>query len=330
MGLAAALSSLPRAPLPSETLALEVARVPLDPRDAARERVGELVYRGGLVLRSADPRFGGFSDLRVSPNGTLLRAVSDCGRGFTATLSYDAHGRLSNLADPRLVDLVGPEGRALSAGQRDAESLIVNGQSLEVGFEGTDRILTYAGAPPFAGPARVVPTPARLRDCHSNGGIEAMALLSDERRFLVCEARRLPSQDVPAWLGRGPSWNERSYPLLFEGGWAGRPFRPSAAVSLPDGDVLVLERRFPPLGARIVRLDREALLGGKGPLRPREVARLESPLAVDNFEGIDVREQDGRTAVYVISDDNACAKNGGRARAPSPLRTTLLMFVFEP
>jgi len=36
--------------------------------------------------------------------------VSDCGRGFTASLSYDAEGRLVGLDDARLVDLAGPTG----------------------------------------------------------------------------------------------------------------------------------------------------------------------------------------------------------------------------
>jgi len=162
--------------------------------------------------------------------------------------------------------------------------------------------------------------------CESNGGLETMADVGQGRRLLVCEQRRFPSSTVPAWIGSGGRWTERDYPLVFEGGWGGEPFRPTGAALLPEGDVLVVERRFPPLGARIVRLD-AAGLDGTGPLQPHEIARLEAPLTLDNFEGIDVRrDPSGRTLVYLISDDNNCFKNGFD---PIPQRTLLLMFALE-
>ena len=68
-------------------------------------------------------------------------------------------------------------------------------------------------------------------------------------------------------------------------------------------------------------------LDGTGPLAPREIARFEAPLTVDNFEGIDARRDgSGRTLVYLISDDNNCFKNGFD---PVPQRTLLLMFALE-
>jgi hypothetical protein len=310
---------------------VEVERVPLDPAAPARERVGALDYRGGLWLRSSDSRFGGLSDLRVSADGSRLWAVSDCGYGFSADLSYDGKGRLAGLAEPRIVELVDADGDRLSRDERDAESLVEEGSSLEVGFEEDNRILAYALAPAFAGPARTLPTPRGLRHCKANGGIETMALLDGGRRFLVCEARRKPSSDTPAWIGSGESWMERSYPLLFEGGWGGEPFRPTSAAHLPDGDVLVLERRFPPIGARVMRIPRDDLnqrsSGPPYPLHPREIARFERTLTIDNFEGIAVRSAPGQTFVYLLSDDNNCAKTRHGPRGSGLQHTLLLMFV---
>ena len=158
-----------------------------------------------------------------------------------------------------------------------------------------------------------------------------MVLLDDQRRFLVCEARRGASLDTPAWIGKGDRWTERSYPLLFDGGWGGEPFRPTSAARLPGGDVLVLERRFPPIGARVAPdLTRRSLeataVGSPRPLRPREVARFERPLTLDNFEGIEVRPDGGQTLVYVLSDDNNCAKRHHGPRGSGLQRTLLLMF----
>jgi hypothetical protein len=98
---------------------------------------------------------------------------------------------------------------------------------------------------------------------------------------------------------------------------------------LPEGDLLVVERRFPPIGTRVVRIDR-ADLEGRGPLHPEELATIEPPLTDDNFEGIEVRRDEaGRTLVYLISDDNNCAKQPGGNRGTGLQRTLLLMFSLE-
>ena len=331
LAVVAVFTGLASGPRPNLPLSVSVTSVPLDPRHPDRDRVGGLRYRGGLWLRSDDSRFGGLSDLRVSSDGRELRAVSDCGYGFTAALSYDAGGRLQGLAQPRLIDLVGLQGQPLGHDERDSESLVVHADALEVGFEGKARIWAYSQDPPFAGPARPVPAPAGLSGCGSNGGIETMTMVDDSRRLLICETRRRASLDVPAWIGNGDGWVERSYPLLFRGGWAGEPFRATGATLLPGGggDVLVVERRFPPIGSRVVRITKQDL-EGRGPLRPIEIAAIEAPLTLDNFEGVDARSDGaGHTLVYLISDDNNCAKTPGGSRGTGLQRTLLLMFSLE-
>jgi len=189
-------------------------------------------------------------------------------------------------------------------------------------------VQSYGADPAFGGPARPLPSPPGVGACGRNGGLETMADTADGRRLLVCETRRGASSTVPAWVGRGQAWTPREYPLTFEGGWAGEPFRPTGAALLPDGDLLVLERRFPPIGARLVRLAR-ASLESAGPLAPREIARFESPLTLDNFEGVEARrDAAGRTLVYLLSDDNGCAKTPGSKRSGLQ-RTLLLLFALE-
>ena len=143
-------------------------------------------------------------------------------------------------------------------------------------------------------------------------------------------ARRGGARRAPCRRGSGAAetWAARDYPLAFDGGWAGEPFRPTGATRLPDGDLLLVERRFPPIGARIVRLARSSL-EGTGPLEPREIARLERPLTLDNFEGVEARrDASGRTLVYLLSDDNGCAKTAGSRRSGLQ-RTLLLLFALE-
>ncbi len=314
---------------PSETgpPVVDVSPVPLDPGDAGRKTVGRLRYLGGLWLRSQDPRFGGLSDLRLSADGGTLWAVSDCGSGFVARLHYDLDGDLASLSDARIVPLADAAGQPLGHDDIDAESLMrVGTDELDVGFEGRPCIRGYGLD--FAGPARSVGAPDGLDECGGNSGLELMSDAGDDRRLLICEGRKNASRTVPAWIGNGDSWQAREYPLKFDGGWAGEPFRPTSATRLPNGDVLVLERRFPPLAARVLRLSREQL-DGTALLEGSELARIEAPLTLDNFEGIDaLRDARGRTLVYLVSDDNNCAKSPN-ARRVSPQRTLLLQFVLE-
>ncbi len=324
LALSAALWATADAPRGAGPLALVVESVPLDPSDASRQSIGPLVYQGGLWLRGDDPRFGGLSDLRVSEDGESLVAVSDCGSGFSARLRYDGSGRLVGMSDARIVGLTGPDGTPLSADEIDAESLVGKpGGALEVGFEGRGRVHGYG--PAFEGPARQQATPPELAACNRNGGLELMVDAGDGKRMLVCEERKGASDTVPAWIGGADGWQEREYPLKFDGGWAAEPFRPTGAARLPNGDLLVVERRFPPLAARLVQIER-ASLAGRGVLEPRELARIEPPLTLDNFEGVEVRrDARGRTLVYVLSDDNNCAKVNAAARRGIQ-RTLLLMF----
>ena len=254
--------------------------------------------------------------------------MSDCGSGLTATLTYDPDGRLTGLADARLVD-------ARLRGERrpdevDAESLVATPEAPRGGFRRARRSASLRpSSPPLPGRVRPLTGPPGLGACGRNGGLETMTATADGGRFLVCEARRGASATVPAWVGRGETWTAREYPLHFDGGWMGEPFRPTGAALLPGGDLLVVERRFPPIGARIVRLSRTSL-GASGPLEPSEIARIEAPLTVDNFEGVEARRDaaSGETLVYLLSDDNGCSKRGA-TRVPGLQRTLLLMFALD-
>ena len=196
----AAVAAFPHgggSPRAEASLFLDATPVPLDAADLSRSAVGPLRYLGGLWLRSADARFGGLSDLRVSADGARLFAVSDCGRGFSASVVYDAEGRLAGLADARFVNLAGPRGDPLGPGQNDAESLVI-GAGLEVGFEGRARVQSYSASPAFGGLPRLLPIPPAVGSCGRNGGVETMADVGGGRRLLVCEARRGASSTVPA------------------------------------------------------------------------------------------------------------------------------------
>src|SRR4029450_5129563 len=96
-----ALHAVAAAPEANAPFSGQATPVPLDPSDPSRSQVGARRFLGGLWLRSDDARFGGLSDLRVSRDGSRLTAITDCGSGFTARLSFDVQGRPGGLRGPR-------------------------------------------------------------------------------------------------------------------------------------------------------------------------------------------------------------------------------------
>ena len=326
----AVLASLWSQP-PAEAFTLDVQSVPLNPSDPAQAEAGPLVFRGGLWLRSEDPEFGGLSALRVSADGARLMAVSDCGRAFGATLTYDAGGRLSGVKDATLRALAGPGGRSLERPELDAEGLAADGPDrVMVAFEGRPpRIWSYRLDPPLAGFPVARAGPPFDDDCQRNAGPEAIAARPDGGVVVLCEGGGLRPSSTTAWLRHGADWSSRSYPLASDEPGLHDVYRPTGATFLPDGDLLVLERRYPPLAVRLMKLS-AADLAGTGPLNPREIVRLDPPLNLDNFEGVATRrDASGATLLYLISDDNGCSK-GSTVVAPRVQRTLLLLFELLP
>lgn len=289
--------------------------IPLSAEKPNTKRLGALTYRGGLVLHANHPAFGGLSGLHVRPDGSRFTAITDKGNWVTGTLRYHSDGRLADVADAELGPLGKPaDGPAGDARGRDGEALtrLPDGRSL-VAFEGDHRILAYppGPTPAIAGPATRMATPPLLARAKPNGGPEALAALADGRLLMLTES--LQTQDARiGFLHDGERWHRVRYPLDAD-------FKPTDAAQVPGGDVLVLERRFDPLGGFQVRLRRipgDRLAPGAmldGPV----IAHFRRPYVVDNFEGLAVRSNpSGRTLIYIVSDDNF----------QSLQRTLLLMF----
>jgi hypothetical protein len=276
--------------------------IALDTRDPSLDRVGKLIFRAGYSLTASDSRFGGWSDLDISEDGRRLTAISDRGFWFDAVLERRADGVVEAMTDARLgllANLGGFRQRGLGG---DAEGLTRTPEGgFLVSFERRHRIWLYPPAdPPFSALPRALPMPADAVRMPANGGIEALVRLPGGRLLALSEDFRTDDGVNVAWLGDGRTWSRLGYA-------AGPDFKPTGAARLPNGDVLVLERRFSPMsvpGARIVRVKGETIRPGAR-LAGEEVARIEAPMTFDNFEGIATRVGPGeQVLVYVISDNN--------------------------
>ncbi len=304
----------------ADTVPVEAKPVPLDPKQPARDRVGPLQFRGALILTSRDPRFGSFSDLHISADGSRLLAVSDRGYWLQATLTYDGDGRLKTLGGARMGALIDTDGKALpgrggGAGDAEAMAVLPDGR-IVVAFEGRHRIRIYPrAAPPFSKPPQRFPVPREIARAPRNGGVEALAHVGGGYFMILAERVRGGAGAQAGWVGADGNWEPFAYV---------RPpgFRPTALTLMPSGDILVLERHYTIRRGNAVRLAllRRRNIAPHRRLTPLEIARWAPPLTVENFEGASTRlGPDGETLIYLLSDDNR-----------NPLqRTILMLFALE-
>lgn len=295
---------------PASAAEVEAVAIPLDIESPETTRLGDLDYAGGLQLSSADRRFGGWSGMVLTPDGRQITAISD--NGFALTLDLVRSGeRLAGVGAATLLPLAGEGGRALPGDKKlaDAESLtrLADG-SLAVGFERRHRVLIYParddGRTPLSGTPRPLATPPALQSAPENGGLEALLALKDGRLLGFTEELADGDGHWRGWLFAGPGSTAPTRDLALV---PTDDYQPTDLAALPDGNLLLLQRRFTVAtgpGARLSIVP-AAALDGTAPIRDRELAQLTPPLNVDNFEGLATwTDAAGRTRALILSDDN--------------------------
>ena len=227
-------------------------------------------------------------------------------------MTYDGD-RLSGIANGRTARLLGPGGKRFTGNHRqDAEGLSAYGAKglsgdLLVAFERRERILRYKfGRDGFKARPRTIRLPKDARKAKYNKELEAVARFGKGTRLpgtiIALSERFLDSRgNIRGWLIGG----KRPGPIAIR---RSDDFDVTDLAIMPDGDVLVLERRFSIVtlaGMRIRRIahndiKRNALLDGEVLLQANQPART-----IDNMEGIAVhRSPSGELRITIISDDN--------------------------
>lgn len=269
---------------------------------------GPLVWRGGLVLSAQTDKFGGYSGLIVSADGRDLLAISDAGGWLKARIDYTGT-RPTGLSAAAIGSLVARDGKPLRRDrERDAEDLALTSGTLEKGeilvaYEQKNRLVRYEvtnGAPGL--PREIIAPPAALRK-FSRDGLEAMTVMrgGPHKGRIVAFSENAASNDRHAgWIWIAGS--AKPLNVVSRGGFA-----LTAAASLNDGTLLLLERRFTifeGVRMRLRRIDPAALKPGA--VLDGEVL-LEADMSdeIDNMEGLAVHTAaNGDTVLTIISDDN--------------------------
>lgn len=319
LSLIAACSTAAREPARAAPIEIAAQAIPLNTEDPALGEVGKLRWRGGLVLTSREPRFGGWSDLWVAPDGRTVRSISDEGSWLAATLRYDTAGRLIGI-DPGLIgSLRGENGQFLDGKlDTDAEGLarLPDGGWL-ASFERDHRVLQYppgeeSAGQGLAGRPRRLTTPPEFRRQPVNAGVEAMVVLPDRRTVLISEEMSERPGTALGWIVDGAAvWRKFHYETR-DG-----DHRPTSLAVLPGGDLVLLERAFDlARGVRVaVKRVRVADIAPDAIVSGEELAWLRPPFSVDNLEGIAAGSGPrGETLLWMLSDNNF-----------NPLQRTILL-----
>ncbi len=286
---------------------IESAPIPLYPAHPNEKRVGTLIYRGGLELRSGAREFGGWSDLAVNDDGSEILSISDEAHWLRAHLTYDANGDLAGANSAEIAPMLDMQGRALRGKEGDAEGLTLERSGdlygmVAVSFERNVRVWRYDLSHGFEAKPTNVPIGHWVDALHDNRQLEAVTLWKPDTLLAFAETKVNEGDDLlgamEAYPGNGKT----------------------AVTRMLSGGLYMLERRFSFLGGLGMELRHIA------PSEIREGARLNGEVLanlsfqdanIDNMEGIAVRRgPKGEIFLYIISDDNY-----------SPLqRTLLLMF----
>ena len=267
--------------------------VPLREDAPAARGLGALRFIEGWWLRSDHPHFGGISAIDVA--GDKILALSDGGvvMRFAAPTG---RGRIRLDIGP-LVDAPGPKKK-----QRDSEAMAVVGGSAWITFERTNAVYRYRTGDWRSDESS---RPQPMRDWPLNSGAEAMIRLRDGRFLIFSEGARLAGGEKEVLLFDGdPTIDETSFMRL--GYRPPEGFRITDAAQLPDGRLLLLNRRISLLDGIMVKLtvvDRPDFREG-AVLEARELAHFQPPVTTDNYEALSIVQEKAGAILWIASDDN--------------------------
>lgn len=274
-----------------------VQQASAQPLDVSPATAGALRYVRGWHLTSPHSRFGGFSGIaRMGAGGILL--IGDNGYATRFAIGSEGQPELIGIAP-----LPVPKGWPDRKSMVDAESVVVDADAdkIWVGLERTNQLWRFDGALRRL-EARYAP--AAMRDWPKGRGAEAMVRLTDGRFVVIAEGGRRDARANRALLFTGDPGVETPPPTRFYYDSEGKG-SVSDAAPLPDGRILLVHRDvgwFPVFTTTIAIADPADIRPGTV-LRSRTIGVVPRALA-DNFEGAAIEVVDGRTYLWLVSDDN--------------------------
>jgi len=270
-------------------------------------RFGPFEFAGGLSLSADAAAFGSFSAIRFRDAVGRFMGVADTGYWYSGRILRDESGRPAGIADFAMEPILGRDGAPLDGKRdRDAESLDLKGDRLTVGFERAHRIVEYRLTGDRPGPAlRNVDFLIPRNELRTNRGFETIAYAPEDgplrgARVAVSERSLDRDGNVFGAVLEGPRKGIFTVVRSDE-------FDITDGAFLPDGDLILLERRFNMLSGLSMRLRRIAAddIRANARLGGDEIFTAGMACQIDNMEGLDIwRRDDGAVMLSLVSDDN--------------------------
>lgn len=270
-------------------------------------RFGPLEFVGGLSMTSPGRHFGSLSGFSYVTPGADFVGVADTGFWYFGRVERDGEGRPAGIAGFRMQPMVDAAGERIQGKvDSDAEGIDIVGTRVTASFERAHRIeefeLTEAG---IGGPLRQLDFVVPRHELRQNRGFETVAASPADgplagARVAVTEKSLDTRGDIFAAILEGPQ--KGIFTIARTG-----DFDVTDGSFLPNGDLLLLERKFAMATGVEMRLRRISAATIRKGARADGDILLEANMAyqIDNMEGMDVwRREDGALIVSLVSDDN--------------------------
>lgn len=270
-------------------------------------RFGALEFIGGIEMWSPNPLLGALSSIRFRPDGKAFLAVMDTGHWVEGEIRRDGDDRLSGVGDLSVTSMMDRRGRSEKVKyMMDSEGLALRDGRALVSYEGIHRVDAYPD-PGFrqSGPVATLPILIPKNGLRNNRSLETLAV-SPKGGPLGGGAVIVSELSFDR--------NDHLYAAVLDGPRKGvfgvvqkDPFAVTDGAFLPNGDLLLLERRFSfagGLGMQIRRIPGDSIKPG-AVVDGEILLSADLSYQIDNMEGMDVIVQpDGDIHLILISDDN--------------------------
>lgn len=268
---------------------------------------GKLEFIGGIEMSSSNALLGAISSIRFRPDRKSFLAVMDTGHWVEGEIERDEKGRLAGTSNLTVTSMIDANGLSEQIKERmDCEGLALRNGQVLASYEVFHRVDVYPD-PGFArsGPIATLPTGIPPKSLRRNRGLETIAVAPQDgplagAAVAVSEMSFDAAGHLLAAVMDGP--RKGVFGVVQKA-----PFAVTDGAFLPDGDLLILERRFSfaeGIGMQIRRIKGGDIKPGAA-VDGEIILQADMGDQIDNMEGLDVVvEPDSDIRVIIVSDDN--------------------------
>lgn len=305
--LCASLPATAASPVHQEMAVVKSRQIENFKFSSDQKRFGKLEFIGGIEMSSTNPLLGAISAIRFRPDRKSFLAVMDTGHWVEGAVIRDGKGRLAGITDLTITSMIDQKGRSEQVKERmDCEGLALRDGQVLASYERIHRVDVYPD-PGFAQsrPMATLPILIPPKELRSNRGLETVAVSPKDSPLagsvvVVSELSFDSADHILAAVLDGP--RKGIFGVVQKD-----PFAITDGAFLPNGDLLLLERRFSfaeGIGMQIRRIKGDDIKPG-AVVDGEVLMNADMGYQIDNMEGLDVVvEPNGEIRVIVVSDDN--------------------------